>query len=228
MPERGPMLTTGSPPPDEETWESGRRDMLLTLRRHGVTDPRVLEAMARIARHRFIPEAYRRAETAYADHPVEIGGGQTISQPFIVAYMTERLAVQPGQRILEIGTGSGYQAAVLAEMGAVVFSIEYLAGLAEHARHCLAAEGYAGRVSVRHGDGHAGWPEESPFDAILTACAPVTVPQCLVDQLGDGGRMILPVGSQWGFQRLVFIRKTEGRLDQADDLPVRFVPMVGG
>ena len=213
---------------DEAAWDAERAAMVAVVRRHGVSDPRVLDAMGKVRRHCFIPDGLRRHDEAYADNPCSIGHAQTISQPYIVAYMTERLDVQADETVLEVGTGSGFQAAVLAELGATVFTIERLPELAEHARAVLAAEGYAGRVTVRLGDGYAGWPEQGPFDAIVATCAAESVPARLVAQLGEEGRMILPVGPVWGSQRLVFLRKRNGRVEQTDDLPVRFVPMVGG
>jgi protein-L-isoaspartate(D-aspartate) O-methyltransferase len=180
--------------------------------------------MHSVPRHRFIPPA-RRGRDAYADHPCPIGHGQTISQPFIVAHMALRLELRPGMRVLEIGCGCGYQAAVLAELGARVYTIERLPVLAEYARETLAACGY-GDVMVRVGDGYLGWPEEAPFDGILAACAAPSVPQTLVAQLADGGRLILPVGTD--AQRLILVRRVGGSLEQSDDLWVRFVPMVPG
>lgn len=203
-----------------------RAAMVDVLREHGIRDPRILAAMGRIRRHRFIPEAFRSPATDYADCPSAIGHGQTISQPYIVAYMTERIEVRPGMRVLEIGTGSGYQAAVLAELGARVFTVECIPDLAEHARRVIAEAGYADRVALRLGNGHQGWCEECPFDAILVACAPVTVPESLVDQLAEGGRMILPVGSQLGAQRLTLLVKHQGGVSRTDDIAVRFVPMM--
>ncbi len=213
---------------DEGAWAAERMAMVDVVRHHGVHDPRILAALARIPRHRFIPAGERQFETAYADHPWAIGHGQTISQPYIVAYMTERLGVRPGDRVLEIGTGSGYQAALLAELGARVFSVERVPALAAHARMVFASEGYADRIRVRVGDGYDGWPGESPFDVILGTCAPETVPATLVAQLGEEGRMMLPIGSEYGFQSLVFIRKHAGQVERAEDLSVRFVPMVAG
>ena len=198
--------------------------MVRGLRRYGVHDEHVLAAMGKVRRHIFIPENYRDRRDAYGDYPSPIGHGQTISQPYIVAYMTEKLKVKRGDRILEIGTGSGYQAAILAECGAEVYSIEIVPELAQHARDVLDKEGYK-NVHVLTGDGYKGWPEKSPFDAIIATCAPEEVPQALVDQLKDGGRMILPVGD-FGYQRLVILRKKSGKISEEDDLPVRFVPMV--
>lgn len=189
----------------------------------GITDPRVLEAMRRVPRHEFVPAELR--SEAYADRPLPIGLGQTISQPYIVAFMTEQLAPMPGDRVLEVGTGSGYQAAVLSGLVAEVFTIEILEPLAARATEVLDRLGYA-NVRVRAGDGYQGWPEEAPFDAILVACAPEAVPPPLVEQLADGGRMIIPVGGP-GDQRLVLLEKRGGALTETEVLPVRFVPMTG-
>ena len=207
-----------------EDWSAERFAMVEVIRRHGLTDERVLTAMRTVRRHQFIPEAYRRAN-AYGDHPCPIGYDQTISQPFIVAYMTWKIDLQPGEKVLEIGTGSGYQAAVLAEMGTEVYSIEIVPELARHAKAVLAREGYE-TVHVLAGDGYKGWPEHAPFDAVIVTCAPADIPQALVDQLREGGRMILPLGRY--SQRLVILRKRKGRIVQENDLAVRFVPMVKG
>lgn len=202
-------------------FEQSRREMVELLRSYyRIHDERVLAVMEQVPRHLFIPEPLRGAD-AYGDHPCPVGHGQTISQPYIVATMTEALDVQPGEKVLEIGTGSGYQAAVLAGLGAKVFSIERIPELAEHARKLLGDS-----VHLRCGDGYAGWPEEAPFDAIIGTCAPEEIPPALIDQLAEGGRMILPVGT-WT-QRLVILRKQNGKIIQTDDLPVRFVPMVRG
>jgi len=207
-------------------WESRMSTMLRVLeRRYGIKDETVLRAMGKVRRHLYIPEPYRKMDSAYGDHPCPIGHNQTISQPFIVAYMTEKIAPKKGERVLEIGTGSGYQAAVLAELGATVYSIEIIPELAGHARTVLAAEGY-GNVRVLTGDGYKGWPEHAPFDAIIVTCAPEEIPQALKDQLKEGGRMILPIGA--GLQRLVICRKQNGKVAVKDDLHVRFVPMVHG
>ena len=161
--------------------------------------------------------------SAYGDHPCPIGYGQTISQPYIVAYMTEKIAPRAGDRILEIGTGSGYQAAILAELGADVYTVEIVPALADHAVKTLAAEGYPG-VHVLVGDGYKGWPEHAPYNAVIVTCAPDRIPDALVQQLAEGGRMIVPVGA--GSQRLVILKKQSGRVDTQEDLPVAFVPMV--
>ena len=209
------------------SWDARRQDMVQQLRAYGITNAQVLAAMGKVRRHVYIPEEFRNLRTAYSDQPCPIGFGQTISQPFIVAYMTEVIGPRAGEKILEIGTGSGYQASVLAECGAEVYTIEIIPELARHAEAVLRAEGYADRVHVLAGDGYQGWPEHAPFDRILVTCAPEEVPQALVAQLKEGGRMILPVGES-GDQRLVILTKRAGRVEKKDDLPVRFVPMVHG
>jgi protein-L-isoaspartate(D-aspartate) O-methyltransferase len=176
--------------------------------------------MRKVPRHLFVPPDRQRL--AYADHPLPIGNDQTISQPYIVAYMTQALEVQPSHKVLEIGTGSGYQAAVLGELAAQVYTIEIVAELAERSKRTLASAGYA-NVHVRHGDGYAGWPEQAPFDAIMVTAAPDHVPQPLIDQLAPGGRMIIPVGDY--FQELRLIQRTEKGVVERSSLPVRFVPL---
>ena len=202
-------------------FEQARREMVALLRRrYRIHDERVLAVMERLPRHLFIPEPFRGPD-AYDDHPCPIGFGQTISQPYIAAYMTQALDVQSGEKVLEIGAGSGYQAGVLAGLGANVFTIERIPELAEHARAVLGEQ-----VSVRCGDGYQGWLEEAPFDAIIATCAPEEVPSMLIDQLAEGGRMMLPVGD-W-IQQLVFLRRQAGEIIQEKDLSVRFVPMIHG
>jgi protein-L-isoaspartate(D-aspartate) O-methyltransferase len=191
---------------------------------HGITNPRVLAAIRTVPRHEFVPEPLRRR--AYENQALPIGHEQTISQPFIVAFMTEQLDPRPGDRVLEIGTGSGYQAAVLAGLVAEVFTVEILEPLARRAGADLKRLGCT-NVCLRLGDGHQGWPEAAPFDAIIVTCAPEAVPSRLAEQLKDGGRMILPVGPL-EHQELVLLRKQAGRLEQHAVLPVRFVPMTGG
>ncbi len=173
----------------------------------GVREPRVLDAMRRVPRHLFVPEALRAA--AYEDSPLPIGHGQTISQPFIVAWMTEALQVTPQSRVLEIGTGSGYQAAVLSLVVADVYTIEIVAPLAESARHTLESLGYT-NVHAMVGDGYAGWPEHAPFDAVIVTAAPDQVPQPLIDQLRVGGRLVVPVGGGPAQQMTVITRRADG------------------
>ena len=212
---------------DDASWTRDRQEMVALLKRYQIRDERTLTAMAKVRRHLFIPEPFRNRQEAYGDHPCPIGYGQTISQPFIVAYMTEKLALKAGERVLEVGTGSGYQAAVLAEMGLHVYSIEIVPELARHAREVLAREGYGDRVQVLTGDGYKGWAENAPYEAIIVTCAPTEVPKELVAQLKEGGRFILPIG-EWMSQRLVILTKSRDQIDVTEDIPVRFVPMVKG
>jgi protein-L-isoaspartate(D-aspartate) O-methyltransferase len=187
----------------------------------GINDARVLGAMAKVPREEFVPPDARAA--GYEDGPLPIGYGQTISQPYIVAFMTEQLRPKPSDRVLEIGTGSGYQAAILAELVSEVYSIEIVEPLVKNAEATLQRLGYK-NVHVKIGDGYKGWPEEAPFDAIIVTCAPDKVPQPLVDQLKDGARMIIPVGDRFA-QQLYLLEKKNGQLKQSATLPVRFVPM---
>jgi protein-L-isoaspartate(D-aspartate) O-methyltransferase len=179
--------------------------------------------MGRVPRHEFVPADYRAL--AYDDHPLPIGHGQTISQPFIVAFMTEKLEPKSSDKVLEIGTGSGYQAAVLAELVSKVYTLEIVEPLAHRAEADLKRLGYT-NVMVRAGDGYQGWPDAAPFDAVIVTCAPNHVPQPLVDQLKEGGRMIIPVDSA-GDQELYVLRKKGGKVEKQAVLPVRFVPMTG-
>ncbi|MGB8341227.1 MAG: protein-L-isoaspartate(D-aspartate) O-methyltransferase [Chthoniobacterales bacterium] len=189
----------------------------------GVTDARVLAAMRKVPRDAFVPEAVR--DLSYTDQPLPIGYDQTISQPYIVALMTEKLRVKPTDRILEIGTGSGYQAAILGELAAEVYTIEIIEPLGKRAAATLQRLGYK-NAHVKIGDGYQGWPEHAPFDAVIVTCAPDHVPQPLIDQTKEGGRIIIPVGST-GIQNLYLFEKKDGRLEQRMILPVRFVPMTG-
>lgn len=205
---------------------AARAEMVRTqIAARGITDARVLSAMARVPRHEFVPAGQRAM--AYEDGPLPIGHGQTISQPYVVAFMTAALDPRPGDRVLEVGTGSGYQAAVLSGLVAEVFSIEIVEPLAHRATADLKRLGHA-NVHVRVGDGYAGWPEAAPFDAIIVTCAPRQVPQALVDQLRPGGRMMIPVGPELGVQELILLRKTAKGLEQQAVMEVRFVPMVKG
>jgi protein-L-isoaspartate(D-aspartate) O-methyltransferase len=188
-----------------------------------ITNTLVLAAMGKVPRHEFVPERWRLL--AYLDRPLPIGYDQTISQPFIVAFMTEQLEPKTTDKVLEIGTGSGYQAAILAELVAKVYTIEIVEDLAHRAGTDLQRLGYT-NVSVRAGDGYKGWPEAAPFDAIIVTCAPEKVPPPLIEQLKEGGRMIIPVGPVWD-QELVLMRKHGDQLERRAVLPVRFVPMTG-
>ena len=205
--------------------DAQHKAMVSVIRRHGIKDTRVIAAMAKVRRHLFIPEEFRSRIDPYGDQPGPIGYGQTISQPFIVAYMTQRMELVPGDRVLEIGTGSGYQAAILSELGVAVYSIEIVPELAGRVRQTLAAEGY-GNVELKTGDGYMGWPEHAPFDAIIVTCAPNAIPPALVEQLKEGGRMILPVGL--AVQQLMILEKIGDTFREIPDMYVRFVPMVRG
>lgn len=197
--------------------------------RHRVGDARVLAAMRKVPRHLYVPESIRTQ--AYADSPLDIGEGQTVSQPFIVGFMTQALELKAADRVLEIGTGSGYQAAVLAEIVSAVYTIEIVPALARRAQAVLRRQGYK-NVNVRAGDGYQGWPSAAPFDAIIVTCAPEHIPEPLVSQLKLGGRMIIPVGtstekSPWTPQELILVRKTAKGMVSEKQFDVRFVPMTG-
>ena len=214
---------TAQEPPQ---FERGRRSMVDLIVAHGVEHEATLEAMRIVPRHDFVPSEHRHR--AYGDHPLPIGYGQTISQPYIVAYMTEILQPIPGMKVLEVGTGSGYQAAVLAAIGCDVFSVELIGALAEAARRRLQQLGY-GNVTVRHADGHHGWPENAPFDAVIVTAAAGYIPPALIDQLKVGGRMVIPVGSVYGVQNLILVEKHgPDDIRTRNLLPVRFVPMLRG
>ena len=188
----------------------------------GITDEKILEAFRKVARDRFVSQEYKAH--AYDDRPLPIGEGQTISQPYIVAYMTDILKLSKSDKVLEIGTGSGYQAAILGELSGEVFTIEIIESLGRKAEQLLKELGYT-NVSVKIGDGFKGWEEHAPYDAIIVTCAPTDIPEPLKRQLKDGGRMIIPVGKS-NSQTLVLLRKSDGVLKEAATLPVRFVPMV--
>jgi protein-L-isoaspartate(D-aspartate) O-methyltransferase len=212
-------------PSAEQDSEAERRSRMVETQivARGVRDPRVLAAMRHVPRHLFV-DASERAH-AYEDHPLPIAGHQTISQPYIVALMTELAEITPNEKVLEIGTGSGYQSAVLSRLAREVYSIEIVPDLARESAERLRTLGYP-NVTVREGDGYRGWPEHAPFDAIIVTAAPVSIPQPLLDQLAPGGRMVIPVGSF--FQELKVLSKDRnGRITEKDILPVRFVPMTG-
>jgi protein-L-isoaspartate(D-aspartate) O-methyltransferase len=199
-----------------------RLDMVESqIQRRGVTDVRVLDAMRTVPRERFVPED--AAGRAYDDTPLSIGSGQTISQPYIVGYMTEALEVRPMDRVLEIGTGSGYQAAVLGLLAREVYTVEIVPELAAEASAILRELGYS-NVTVREGDGYAGWPEHAPFDRIMVTAAPDEIPQPLIDQLAPGGRLVIPVGAQGETQWMTIVEKTAGGVAERRTIPVQFVP----
>jgi len=213
-----------SQPATEADFSAARKLMVeeqLAAPGRGIKNRQVLDAMATVPRHEFVPKAVLKF--AYWDEPLPIGYGQTISQPFIVAFMTEQLNPKPTDRVLEIGTGSGYQAAVLSRLVAEVYTIEIIEALAKRAEADLKRLGY-NNVKVRAGDGYQGWPEYAPFDAIIVTCAPDQIPQPLVDQLKDGGRMIIPVGPPDN-QQLYLLQKHGTNVERQAVLPVRFVPM---
>jgi protein-L-isoaspartate(D-aspartate) O-methyltransferase len=190
----------------------------------GITDPEVLKAMSDVPRHEFVPATVR--PFAYVNGPLPIGHGQTISQPFIVAFMTQALELGRDDRVLEVGTGSGYQAAILGKICKEVYSIEIVPELAQSSEQLLGRLGF-GNVHVKAGDGYLGWPEKAPFDAVIVTCAPDHVPEPLVNQLKEGGRLIIPLGEEGTIQRLVLLRKVEGKILKENMLDVRFVPMTG-
>ena len=192
------------------------------IKARGVRDPRVLAAMLKVERHLFVPA--ENQSSAYADQPLPIGAGQTISQPYIVALMTELLELKGDEKVLEVGTGSGYQAAILGELAQEVYTIEIVERLASSSRELLSRLGYR-NITVRAGDGYAGWPEVAPFDAIMITCAPDHIPKPLLEQLKDGGRMVVPVGSY--SQELKKITKRFGKIETTNVIPVVFVPMTG-
>jgi protein-L-isoaspartate(D-aspartate) O-methyltransferase len=211
--------------PQPDPYEQARQNMVSSqIEARGVKDPAVLEAMRSVPRDRFVPDEY--LDSAYADHPLPIGHGQTISQPYIVALMTEALKLQPGQGVLEIGTGSGYQAAILSEMGMQVYTIEIIPELAEAASQRLEDLGYA-NITTLNADGYFGWEEHAPFDAIIVTAAPDHLPQPLANQLAEGGRLIVPIGPAGSVQTLWLFEKVAGELQATNLGAVTFVPLTG-
>lgn len=217
-------LSCAEAPSQDEAALARERERMVAgqIEFRGVRDAKTLAAMRKVPRHLFVPR--ESLPEAYADHPLPIGSGQTISQPYIVAFMTEALRLEGGEKVLEIGTGSGYQAAVLAEIAKGVFTIEIVEPLAAESKQRLARLGYS-NVSVRAGDGYLGWPEEAPFDAIMVTAAAPRVPEPLKQQLKDGGRLVLPVGDE--YQELVVLTRRGSQFEERRVLPVRFVPMTG-
>ncbi len=218
------LVGCGQAQPPEVDFAAQRAAMVRDqIETRGISDPATLAALRTVPRHEFVPEQLR--DSAYGDYPLPIGHGQTISQPYIVAFMTEAIRPQPGEKILEVGAGSGYQAAVLAQAGAEVYTIEIVGPLADMARQNLERLGYK-NAQVVHGDGYRGLPDRAPFDAIIVTCAPDNIPPDLVAQLKDGGRMIIPVGDG-SSQELILLRKHGDQIEKQSVLPVRFVPMTG-
>ncbi len=215
-------LAAASPEAGEDAFTAQRLDMVhYQIEVRGVSDQAVLEAMRKVPRHLFVPEKY--VEEAYADYPLPIGYGQSISQPYIVGLMSEQLQVQPGERVLEIGTGSGYQAAILAEMGAEVYTVEIIPELAQQAQERLKRLGY-GRIQVLNEDGYFGWEEHAPYQAIVVTAAPDHLPQPLVNQLAEGGRMVIPIGPQGFVQTLWLVEKKNGEVEMTNLGGATFVP----
>lgn len=209
---------------EEDVFLKQREAMVETqIKQRGVRDERVIQTILKVERHRFIPQGLWGL--AYSDQPLPIGEGQTISQPYIVALMTELLQLGGDERVLEIGTGSGYQAAILAELAKEVYTIEIIPELAERSSALLKEMGYK-NILVKCGDGYLGWPEYAEFDAIIITCAPPEIPESLIEQLADGGRMVVPVGQF--FQELKVVEKIGGKVRIMDVIPVRFVPMLKG
>ena len=212
---------TEAPQHSEQEFAAQRRNLVEVLKSQGITNTSVLEALLKVPRHKFVPPSHR--SLAYQNRALPIGHEQTISQPFIVGYMSEAAKIAPGEKVLEIGTGSGYQAAVLAELAKEVFTIEIIPALADSARTLLREMGYK-NVQVKTGNGYLGWPEHSPFDAIIVTAAPDEVPKALVDQLAVRGTMVVPVGSL--AQQMVIITRNESGVVERRTIPVAFVPMV--
>ena len=224
------LATASSAPAQQDRggpWRASRERLVTEqLIARGIRDSATLAAMRSVPRHEFVPPKFRHL--AYEDTPLPIGEEQTISQPYIVALMTELIRPRPGDRVLEVGTGSGYQAAVLAAARCRVWTIEIFAGLASEARERLRRLGYS-NVTVRHGDGYAGWPEEAPFDAIMVTAGADAIPAALMEQLAPGGRLVMPVGDPYVDQRLALVEKdADGRTKTRYMVPVRFVPLLRG
>ncbi len=216
------IIACGSNAGEGDDFQSQRAGMVKNqIAARGVIDQEVLNAMRTVPRHEFVPAEYKK--DAYADHPLPIGHDQTISQPYIVAYMTEALQAKKGDKVLEIGTGSGYQSAVLAQMGLNVYSIEIVEPVGIKASNVLKRLGY--KVHLKIGDGYDGWPKAAPFDSIIVTAAPSEIPSPLKKQLKEGGRLVIPVGKM--FQDLKVFKKIAGKLKEEKNLPVRFVPMTG-
>lgn len=216
---------SGWPHPRSEERLHDRKRMVRQIEHfYGLDDKKVLDAMLNVPRHWFVPDSQQYA--AYFDGPLQIGHGQTISQPFIVAYMTALLELDANDIVLEVGTGSGYQAAILSEFTPHIFSIEILKPLADEAATRLQKHGYH-TIHVKCGDGYQGWPEYAPFDAIIVTCAPDQIPSPLLEQLAPDGRIVIPVGDQWGIQELLLVTKdTQGNITKQSMMPVRFVPLI--
>lgn len=202
---------------------SRKQELMITKQivARGIKDKRVINAMRKVKRHLFVPDKYKNL--AYSDHPLPIGEEQTISQPYIIALMTELLELKGSEKVLEIGTGSGYQTAILAELASEVYTIEILEPLAARAKKNLSDSGYK-NIRVKTGDGYFGWPERAPFDAIIVTCAPEKIPEPLIEQLADNAKLVIPIGKLW--QELKLVKKVNNKTVTTDIIPVRFVPML--
>ena len=217
------LFCRADPKKAQESYAEQRKEMVrIQLERRGISDEKVLQAMREVPRHLFIDEKYRHL--AYADHPLPIDAEQTISQPYIVGLMTEVIEIEKGEKVLEIGTGSGYQAAVLAHLTDEVYSVEIIKELAEKADLTLKKLGYT-QVRIKWGDGNLGWAENAPYDAVIVTCASKEVPPELFEQLREGGKMVIPLGNPSSFQILTLIEKSQGKKVEKEILGVRFVPM---
>ena len=216
------ILAMAKNPQDPDYYQLRQKMVNEQIIARGVRAESVIKAMQKVERHLFVPEQYRNF--AYSDRPLPIGEGQTISQPYIVALMTELLDLKKSDKVLEIGTGSGYQAAILAEICDSVYTIEIISSLGKQAQALLRELGYH-NIHCKIGDGYLGWPEHAPYDGIIVTCAPSKIPQPLKEQLAEGGRMVIPVGATYT-QELVLVTKTKGKLIQKSVIPVRFVPML--
>lgn len=210
---------------DQDDFFSQERKKMVAvqIKNRGISCPKLLKAMERVERHLFVPKPLARF--AYWDRPLPIGEGQTISQPYIVALMTDLLDLKGEEKVLEIGTGSGYQAAILGELVNQVYTIEIIGSLARRSAELLENLGYD-NVTVKHGDGFLGWPKKGPFDAIMVTCAPERIPEPLLEQLADGGKMVIPIGEEWQMQKLKLIKKIGDEILINEVAPVRFVPML--
>jgi protein-L-isoaspartate(D-aspartate) O-methyltransferase len=208
---------------NEDSFTSNRNKMVeIQIKARGITDANLIEAMLKVKRHLFVPDRYKHQ--AYFDHSLPISNNQTISQPFIVAIMTELAHIGSTEKVLEVGTGSGYQAAILAELADSVFSVEIICELAEQSEKLLNELGYK-NIFIKCDDGFIGWEKHAPYDAIIVTCAPPDIPHNLIEQLAEGGRMVIPVGTY--LQELMLITKNEGEIVKEEIIPVRFVPMTG-
>jgi len=220
-----PLASSATAVEMEKAYQMARLNMVKEqIAARGISDRRILEAMKTVPRHEFVPSAYR--DQAYADHPLPIGSGQTISQPYIVAYMCEVARIRPGDRVLEVGTGSGYHASVISRLAKKVHTIEIIPGLARRSKEAIRRLGYE-NIVLRQGDGYFGWKDAAPFDVIIVTAAADHIPPPLIRQLREGGRMVIPLGHPFFTQKLILVEKKNGKVRSRDLIPVRFVPLTG-